>query len=100
MINYIKKLIFKFWYFFFPQTMIREINSKLIEGLQDDDGKRKELMYEILDYIKNEYKIDTKSKFIPFKLKLRIVTDIRAKYKDEMKENRLKMTNDLQFKTR
>lgn len=82
--------------------MINEINSKLAEGIieerHDTDKKATELLFEMREYMFDEYKIHTVSKFIPLKLRQRIVTDMQAKYGDQMRDCRLKITNNLQFK--
>lgn len=102
MIKTTKKLLFKIWYYFFPNMMIREINNKLADGIIEDHQinttKATELLFEMREYMFDEYKIHEVSKFIPLKLRFRIVTDMQAKYGEQMKDCGLKITNNLQFK--
>lgn len=102
MIKLTKSILFKIWYFFFPKMMINEINNKLIEGIIDErqtnSAKATELLFEMREYMFDEYKIHAVSKFIPLKVRYRIVIDMNAKYGTQMKECGLKMTNNLQFK--
>lgn len=97
-----KKVLFKIWYFFFPKMMINEINAKLVEGIVEDhrsnDVKAKELLFEMREYLFDEYKITVVSKFIPLKVRQRIVTDMQSKFGKQMRDCRLKITNNLQFK--
>lgn len=94
----IKKLLFRLWLFFFPGMIKKQINKQAAAQLVYDDKRRKELLIEIRLFLKNNFDIDAKSEFIPYKVRKEAVDKIHANFRDRMKAQRITVTNNLVFK--
>ena len=93
----IKKLILKFWFWLFPKQVIQEINETLADYKMKTDHEAALLLYEIRDYMKEEFNITDISKYIPLNVRNRAAQDVQEKYGKQLKNYRLKVTNELRF---
>lgn len=94
----LKKLILKFYYKLFPKQQIKEINRKLAKAVLDKSKQRIILLTEIKHFVKNELKIDTKSKHIPLNVRRAACLTVKNTFGKRMKASQIKMNINLQLK--
>lgn len=94
----LKKLILKWYYKLFPKQQIKEINRKLGNAVLDKSKQRIILLTQIKHFVKNELKIDTKSKHIPLNVRRAACLRVKSKFGERMKALQIKMNINLQLK--
>lgn len=93
----IRAFILKIWFLLFPKQTVNQINNQLKESLKDREKRAVKLVFEISNYLKEEFNITDKSEYIPLNVRNRASQEVNKKYRKELKSCRLKITNELRF---
>jgi len=97
MINFFKNW-YQRWKDYFRMKKIDNISETLEEKLLEQMKRKVALKQEIVNYITNDWKVDPKkSKYIKASLRRKVVEAIYAKYREQMRECKINVNNNLQF---
>jgi hypothetical protein len=85
------------WVRYFQIRRIDRISKKLEVKYLEKVKARVALKKDITEYVKNDLKIDARSKFIPLDVRKRAVDAIHNHFKDRMKEHQVSVNYNFQF---
>lgn len=85
------------WKDYFQMRTNDRLTDKLFKAVINETKERTKLKTEILQYIQTEFKVNPRSKHIPFSIRRQIVDAVYKQFRSRMEQLKVHVNYSLQF---